>query len=407
MNPSTLGMSLHFLRILKAHSLRDVADLIGRSHTFLARVENGELTISWDDLARLNQLYETPLRLATPHSDGWYEWIEAVYQDFLNGDLNAFNGHEKTLQSFAPTVSNSPLHFEYHAMHWVLNVATTPANTLTVLELEPVFAKLTDKTSGPIGFLVRMALSRVAFRKWQLNTANAWLDDAFRNVAHPHLKAVIQLHKAEIGFHRYNRQGALKVNEEAHQTFGFFNNLLRRAEAEIRSELYKKRQLKSDEVDYRSLKDKAETFHLPSLYDEVVMVEGLRAQHLGFLERATHLLGRLSSEHPQYYYYQAMNYYVRTDTQALSTHLKTLPKDYVIPSIFRHGLDFLKAVVAQSNPDVIERHLLAYLNASLFQQLYGETRWAQLELSKLYEQTRRYKAATQMVEKITNTIMQA
>ena len=407
MNPSTLGTSLHFLRILKAKSLRDVAEILGRSHTFLARVENGELSISQDDLTRLNQVYGTSLRLAVSHNDGWHEWIEAVYQDFLNGDLNAFYGHQATLQSYAQRVLDGPLHFQYHAMHWVLCVMTRSANTVRVLKMEPVFSKLTEKTRGPLGFLLRMTLFRVAYRTWQLKSANAWLDDAVKIVAHPHLKAVIQLQKAEIGFHRYNRQGALKVNKEAHQTFGFFNNVLRRAEAEIRSELYKKRQLKSDEVDYASLKDKAKTFLLPNLYDEIVVTEGLRAQHLGFLDRATHLLGRLPAAHPQYYFYQAMNYHVRADYHALTDHLKTPPKDYVIPVVFQHGLEFLKAVVEASQPDVIERHLLAYLDAALDQQLYGETRWAQLELSKLYEQTRRYKAATQMVEKITNTIMQA
>lgn len=400
-----LGLTFRYVRMKHSLSLRDAAKKMGKSHTFLARVESGNLSLSDHGLDMLNALYGTQIHGYSPINFEWITWVDSVLQTFLNGDFLSLQTKKSELVRWQKAAEQSPLYVHYDILMWVIDVHLEPANLEKNLKKKALFVPLFPKLQGSIAWLAYMTLFRIAFYSWKLNDALAYLEQARSITSHPHYKAVIDLGQAEMKFHQYNRPSALRINYRARETFGYFNNYLRRALAEVRGELYRNRQIHFDAVDYVSLKSKAITFQLPELIQEVQLIHALRALYLKRFDDAIALLKTLNQENPQIYFYTAMAYHQREDLEGLNTHLNRFQTHYVVPQIFAHGLAYLKAVATHQDPSVIQTHLNAYLDHALAEKIYGETRWAEREFRKLYEKNRQYKALTAVFERITETIM--
>lgn len=400
-----LGLSLRYARIKKGYSLRDVAVSLGKSHTFLARLERHDLSVTDETLESLNRLYETKLTRNQDILTPWMDQIDRVLQAFLNGDFLSFESYKNAMLAWQEVAERSPIYLDHAVCAWVIDVHLHSANQADMLERASLFEPLVDHIQGSLAFLARMTLFRVAFHDWRLNDAQTYLNQVRALTSHPHYKAVIDLGDAEINFHRYNRQGALRINQKAHDTFGYFNNYLRMAIAEVRGALYAQRHLTSDRLNYEPLKEKAATFHLPELGREVAMIEALRALHLKEYDFAITALKALDATDPQIYFYTAMTLHKMNDEARLKAHLKMPPKTYVMPEIFQAGLAYLKAHVKQESTRQMVTHLHHYFACATNEKLFGETRWAERELRTLYEKKRQYKAATAMLETITQTIM--
>lgn len=400
-----LGLSLRYARLKKGLSLRDAALAIGKSHTFLARIERHDLSVTEDTLAMLNDLYGTTLTADRSVLADWVSQMDAVLESYLNGDFLSFEAHKKTMLEWENPALKSPIYLDHAVASWVIDVHLHAANRPDMIEKAKLFEPLVHHIQGSLRWLSVMTLFRVALHDWRLNDAQAFLHQARTIISHPHYKAVIDLADAEMNFHRYNRQGALRINEKAKQTFSFFNNYLRMAIAEVRGALYARRQLTSDRLEYGPLKEKATTFHLPELASEVAMVEALRALHLHAFDFAIDRLSALNQDDPQIYFYTAMALHKKHDDEGLKAHLKTAPKSYAMPEIFQFGIDYLNAHLENKSARHTLDPLQRYFERAIQENLYGETRWAERELRMIYEKNRQYKAATLMIERITQTIM--
>ncbi len=401
-----LGLTLKYLRLKSHTSLRQLALDVGKSHTYLARVESGDLEASDELLKTLASLYDIALHREPVEASSWLETVEAIHQLLLNAHHDELLNLKEKLILQSSDYEGSRLYGEYALLMWAMDVFSNAAIKEPSIAGEYLAQALWKEVTHPLNFILLMALSKYSFHLWKLNDALMWLEKANEVTQHPHDKAWIKLEKANIGSHRFARQTALDHFQNARQTFGFFNNYKRMAEADIKRDLYHRRQIHSDNVDYSTLKAKAETFLLNDVISEVQMIEGLRAQHLGDFDRAIPLLHALDLTHPQHYFNAAMVLFLAGHLDHLNEMLKKFPRVYVMPVVFEYGIEFLKATF-EKDPKISERALKKYLKEGLKHRLYGETRRAQFELAKIYEKTRRYKDAAEVMESITQTILKA
>ncbi len=403
----SMGLTLKYLRIKFQYSLRTLAQKVNRSHTYLARVESGDLSATEDLLTRLGEIYGLRLTPQPADISAWFDTLETVHQALLNADTEQIHTVNQELTRQASDFHGSSVTGEYALLMWVLNVFAEPALKQESLDAVYWVKEIGSLASHPLNFLVWMGLSKVAFHAWHLNAALNRLDQAAHVSQHPHDRAWIFLEKANIRVHRFARQTALEDYQKAKETFGYFNNYKRRAEADIKYDLYHRRQIHQDTVDYEALKARAQTFLLQDVLAEVLMIEGLRAQHLENFDHAKACLHALDLTHPQHYFNACMVLYLEGDEDALKGLLRKRPNTYVMPRVFAHALDFLNAKTKNAPLKVQEKALKHYLHEGLKEKLYGETRRAQYELAKLYETHRRYKDAVHMIESITETILNA
>lgn len=401
-----IGFTLKYLRLNAKISLRDLAQKVKKSHTYLARVESGDLNPSTDILATLSDIYGVTLHDGVVDQATWSQKIEWLHHNLLNADFAAVHAQHEVLKAQASDFEGSSLHGEYIFFDWVMEVFLSMGITDRMVNPHKLAGVLWEETSFPLRFLLLMALAKYFFHRWELNDALMWLEKATSVTQHPHDQAWITLEQASIEVHRFARHAALEKLFRARETFGYFNTYKRMAEADIKIDLYHARQINEDVIDYPSLHAKAQTFLLDVTDSEVRMIEGLRAQHLGDYDRAKKNLLALDLTHPQHYFNACMVLYLSGDREALNERLQKRPTTYVMPVVFTYGLEFLTHTV-QNEPKRAENALKKYLKEGLKHRLYGETRRAQFELTKLYENTRRYKSALEIIESVTQAILNA
>ncbi len=401
-----LGLTLKYLRLKTHISLRQLAQEVGKSHTYLARVESGDLEASDDILKKLSSLYNLALHREPAEASAWFETVESVHQLLLNAHGDALMTLKEKLTLQASDYKGSRLYGEYALLMWAIDVFTDAGIKESSMMDDYLAQALWNEVSHPLNFVLLMALSKYYFHLWKMSDALIWLEKANELTQHPHDKAWIKLSQANIESHRFARQTALDHFQNARQTFGFFNTYKRMAEVDIKLDLYHRRQIHRDTVDYPPLKAKAKTFLLNDVLSEIQMIEGLRAQHLGHFDQAVELLHGLDLTHPQHYFNASMVLYLAGDHEGLKTMLEARPNHYVMPVVFEYGLEFLLATLDE-DPSFSEKALKKYLKEGLKHRLYGETRRAQYELAKIYEKTRRYKDAVAVMESITQTILKA
>ena len=401
-----IGYTLRFERLLKGLSLREMAAVFNLSHTIIAKLETAQTELSQS----VKEKYEFFLSQTWTWDASIFLSLQTLYDETLQHllfyDFIAIKDKIHQLETLKAASLGAGLSFFYHYLKFILDAH----DKTQALWIDIAVFKAMDKMSAtvihPDAFLLPLSLAMVERYHFRLTASEARLKSLLDQYLNPHHRALVYDRLSDLYYHTFDRSKGIKYGKEAMQTYQAFNNTNRVILCDIKTKLYGHRQhQKQIELPYRAWIDQAEVFFLTELITDITYVEALRMFRFKKYEAALNILESIDITHPQFYHYYVMILYGSNQIDRLTTFLKDTSLSAPMIKVFEPALDFVKADLAGAEDATLEHHLKMYYETTLKEQLYGESRWAEMLIMAFYLKRRRYKEATLLKERLVQTIL--
>jgi transcriptional regulator with XRE-family HTH domain len=401
-----IGYTLRFERLLRGLSLREVADIFSLSHTIIAKLETAQTELS----PSVKEKYEIFLNQTWTWDVSIFQSLQTLYdetlQHILFHDFIAIKDKTHQLEALKAAAMKAGLSFFYHDLQFILDAH----DKTRALWIEPNLFKVMDKmnlaVTHPDTFVLPLSLAMVERYHFRLTGSEARLKSLLEQYLNPHHRALVYDRLSDLYYHTFDRSRGIKYGKEAMQTYQAFNNTNRVILCDIKTKMYGDRQhQKQIELPYRAWIDQAEVFFLIELITDITYVQALRMFRFKKYEVALSILETIDITHPQFYHYYVIILYGSNQRDRLKTFLQETTLSAPMIKVFEPALDFVKADLAGADDATLEHHLKMYFESTLKEQLYGESRWAEMLIMAFYLKRRRYKEATLLKERIVQTIL--
>lgn len=401
-----IGQTFKYLRITQRLSLRDLADRLGVSHTFIANIEKGDVQPSVSILEKYEKHFQLTFTFDEDTFISLYQILNEVFDSILFHNFSELVSQREALVSHQEVMTKAGLSFYWELALFIIDAHDYQA----VLEIRPEKAaeleKFNDDLNPFLNFVFTISIAIYERYHFHLSKAKTRLEAMLENYLNPHHKAIVKDRLSDLYYHTFDRSKAIKYASEAIQTYQTFHNVNRSILSEIKKNLYGKRQHQSEvDLPYQGFIEQAKIYKLNEVIHDISYVWALRIFRFHKYEEARNILETLDLSYPPFYHYYVIILFGSKDYDRLNHFLKTQPLKESSIKVFRPAIEYVKAVLENAADEVLEQHLIEYLNLAIKEELYGETRWAETLFNDFYMERRRYKDATLLKERLIKLIL--
>ena len=401
-----VGYTLKYERLKKDLSLRALAEELNVSHTVIANIEKAKIPLS----PSLLSIYEQYLAQR-------FMWDEDLFKTLFNNQNDLFEAilfHDYSYlvslkEALTPLKENAKkagLSFFWDFLCFLVQ-SNDYAQVLTVPLSDINALKKMSEDLNPMSHLV-LELSLALYDRYhfRLSSAKTRLERLSSSYLNPHYKALVNDRLSDIYYHTFDRAKAISFAKEAIKTYQTFHNTHRAILSEIKMNLYGLRQHQTEkELPYLKFIEQANIYKLTEVIHDISYVWALRVFRFKRFEEAKRILQRLDLSHPQFYHYYVIILFGARQYDELKAFIESTALKYPMLDIFKPALDYVNAYLRGAPDDELETLLNIYLDNTLKEELYGETRWAETLLDDFYVRRRRYKEATLLKERLIQLIL--
>jgi transcriptional regulator with XRE-family HTH domain len=400
-----IGYSLRYERLKANLSLRALAQKCEVSHTVIANTEKGKAPLT----ASLSRCFEKLFDWTFEENQASFDMIQEILQTVLNAILYHDGPLLKTIRMALENThlfKKSGLKFVRDLIDYVAQIHDyTLVHQMGAAEIY-LFEKMVEDLPPALQFLLNLTLALYDRYHFKLSQAKKRLLSLSNTYLHSHHKALVYDRLSDVYYHTFDRSKAIQYALEANQLYQTFHNTKRAVLTEIKMQLYGKRQHQSEtELAYQKWIEQATTYKLTEVINDINYVHALRIFRFNKFDEAIHLLEKLDLSHPQFYHYYVVVLFGSKRFEALKTFLDDQPLNAPMINAFLPALNYVKAILQKADDQVLEKELNAYLEITLKEELYGESRWAETLWMDYLLSRRRYKEATYLKERLINLIL--
>lgn len=400
------GYSFKYQRISHQLSLRDLAQQLGVSHTLIANLEKGIMQPTDDLIAKYHAFFKLPIENDETFYGHIYDCLIKTFDAILFHDFQELEVKKETLVLMKEQAYQKGLKFHWDLCFFIIH----SHHYLEVLNLDPKLAehlaKMGEDLNPFLRFLLDVTLALYDRYHFRLTASKKRLERLASGYLNPHHKALVKDRLSDLYYHTFDRSKAIKYGAEAIQTYQVFHNTNRAILTEIKISLYGKRQHTFEkDLPYQHLIDQANVYKLYEVIHDISYVWALRVFRFQRFQEAKNILRTLDLSHPQFYHYYVIVLFGSNDIETLKDFLKNQPLKAPHIEVFKPSIEYIKAYLNKKEDDVLERYLIQYLKATIKEELYGESRWAENLLNDFYIERRRYKEATHLKESLIELIL--
>lgn len=400
-----IGYSLRYERLKANLSLRVLAEKCDVSHTVIANTEKGKTPLS----ASLSHRFERLFGWTFEENQASFDWVQDILQTVLNAVL--FHD-ENVLKNIRMTLENTD-RFKNSGLIFIRDLIDNVAQIQDYLLVHHVaaadfdiFEKMLNDLPPALQFLLNLTIALYDRYHFKLSQAKKRLLILSNTYLNPHHKALVYDRLSDVFYHTFDRSKAIQYASEANQIYQTFHNTNRVVLSEIKMKLYGKRQhQKETELAYQKWIEQATIYKLTEVINDINYVHALRVFRFNKFDEAINLLEKLDLSHPQFYHYYVIVLFGSKRYKALKTFLDHQPLSAPMIKAYFPALNYVKAMLQEADDKVLEKELNTYLEITLKEELYGESRWAETLWMDYLLSRRRYKEATLLKERLINLIL--
>ena len=401
-----LGYTFKYLRHQDGSSLRELAERFNVSHTLISHLEKGQTLPSDAILHHYASLMGHSICLDEKIFMRLNQILNQVFEAILFHDFNYLGVLKEELIQSEKSMDEAGLIFLRKLVLFIIE----SHDYLSVFGCDQHFVKYLEKTVGDLqpflAFVSELSLAMFDRYHFRLSKTKARLEALQLSYLNPHHKALVKDRLSDLYYHTFDRSKAIKFAFEAHQTYQTFHNTNRAILTDIKMNLYGKRQHQNEEdLPYQGYIEQAQTYKLHEVINDISYVWALRIFRFKKFAKAKTILEQLDLSHPQFYHYYVIVLFGSKDFEALQHFFNTQLLKAPLIEVFKPAIDYVKAYLNKAPDDVLEQHLKTYLNYTIQEELYGESRWAETLLNDFYVERRRYKDVTELKERLIDLIL--
>lgn len=400
-----IGYSLRYERLKANLSLRMLAEKCKVSHTVIANTEKGKTPLS----AALSRCFETLFDWTFTEDLASFDFLQEAIQKSLNAvlfhDENVLKNIQFTLNDTV-RFKKSGLSFVRDLIHHIGLIHDYQDVHHVALSQIQIFEKMLDDLPPSLQFLLHLSIALYDRYHFKLSQAKKRLMNLSNTYLNPHHKALVYDRLSDVYYHTFDRSKAIQHASEANQIYQTFHNTNRAVLSEIKMQLYGKRQhQKETELAYQQWIEQAQIYKLTEVINDIHYVHALRVFRFNRFDEAIHLLQKLDLSHPQFYHYYVIVLFGSKRYKALKTFFKVQRLSAPMIEAFSPSVNYVKAYLDEADDKVLESELNHYLEITLKEELYGESRWAETLWMDYLLSRRRYKEATLLKERLIDLIL--
>lgn len=400
-----IGYSLRYERLKANLSLRMLAEKCKVSHTVIANTEKGKSPLSPALSGCFKMLFDWTFKEDQETFDLLQEIIQMSINAVLFHDENDLKNIHHTL-SVTERFKMSGLLFVRDLIHHIVLIHDYQEVHHVGLSQMEVYEKMLDDLPASLQFLLNLSLALYDRYHFKLSKAKKRLMNLSNTYLNPHHKALVYDRLSDVFYHTFDRSKAIQHASQANQIYQTFHNTNRAVLSEIKMQLYGKRQhQKETELAYQQWIDQAKIYKLTEVINDIHYVHALRVFRFNRFDEAIYLLQNLDLSHPQFYHYYVIVLFGSKRFKALKNFFKEQPLSAPMIEAFSPAVNYVKAYLDEADDKVLEAELNHYLEISLKEELYGESRWAETLWMDYLLSRRRYKEATLLKERLIDLIL--
>jgi transcriptional regulator with XRE-family HTH domain len=400
-----IGYSLRYERLKANLSLRMLAEKCKVSHTVIANIEKGKTPLSASLNVGFDNLFDWNFKEDLESFEFLQETIQAIFNAVLFHDENVLRNIRMSLKD-SDRFKKSGLIFIRDLIDHIVLIHDYQEVHHVALNQIHIFEKMLDDLPPSLQYLLNLSIALYDRYHFKLSQAKKRLMSLSNTYLNPHHKALVYDRLSDVFYHTFDRSKAIQNASEANQIYQTFHNTNRAVLSEIKMQLYGKRQhQKETELAYQQWIEQAQIYKLTEVINDIHYVHALRVFRFNRFDEAIQLLQNLDLSHPQFYHYYVIVLFGSKRFETLKTFFKEQRLSAPMIEAFSPAVNYVKAYLDEADDKVLEIELNHYLEITLKEELYGESRWAETLWMDYLLSRRRYKEATLLKERLIDLIL--